>query len=274
MGWRAAAGMGIALGSLLLSGCVAAIVPVIAGGAVARTQLDKHDSDGAQAKPERSANTALSIPSPNGDSMRGQPEVFSGPLPPPSGASGGTGASAIAELVDAAEDASLPPPTGETRHSALLADPSALDGKTSVCPLGPAAVIIDLDPKGATFAPLEATSAAPGLAAALARLRSDGIRIGWASSASADHADAIRQALAKSGLDPKGLDQLLLIRHPGERKQTRRQDFAKLNCVIAIAGNERPDFDELYTYIKDPSAALALEKLFAKRWFLIPQPLS
>ena len=90
----------------------------------------------------------------------------------------------------------------------------------------------------------------------------------------ADRAGAIRKALATAGLDPDGRDQLVLLRFPEERKQTRRDDFAKANCVLAMAGDERADFDELFSYLRDPAAATTLDVLIGKRWFLVPPPLN
>ena len=84
----------------------------------------------------------------------------------------------------------------------------------------------------------------------------------------------MRRALRASGLDPAGRDELVLMRYPEERKQTRREDFAKQYCLVAIAGDDRADFDELFEYLKNPTAAGPLDALFGKGWFVIPRPLS
>ncbi len=64
------------------------------------------------------------------------------------------------------------------------------------------------------------------------------------------------------------------MRYPGDRKQTRRDDLAKVSCVIAIAGDSRSDFNELFEYLVNPEAALALELLIGQGWFLIPPALT
>jgi len=64
------------------------------------------------------------------------------------------------------------------------------------------------------------------------------------------------------------------MRYPGDRKQTRRDDLANVSCVIAIAGDSRTDFNELFEYLVKPEAALALELLIGQGWFLIPQALT
>ena len=56
-------------------------------------------------------------------------------------------------------------------------------------------------------------------------------------------------------------------------KQTRRDDFARAYCVVAMAGDERADFDELFAYLRDPTAALPLEKLVGQGWFIVPPPI-
>ena len=84
----------------------------------------------------------------------------------------------------------------------------------------------------------------------------------------------MRKALIAAGLDPAGRDELVLLRYPQERKQTRLEDFAAEFCVVALAGDERADFDELFQYLKNPAAAAPLEALIGKGWFLIPQPLT
>lgn len=166
------------------------------------------------------------------------------------------------------------PAAGADRRSAMLTDSGQLVPETRACSIHPAAVLIDLDPAGDTLDTARPLAADPVLAASLAELRREGVEIGWISSRTADRAGAIRKALAGAGLDPEGRDQLVLLRFPEERKQTRREDFAKAHCVLAIAGDERADFDELFSYLRDPNAATPLDTLIDKGWFLVPPPLS
>jgi hypothetical protein len=166
------------------------------------------------------------------------------------------------------------PAVGSERRSALLVDPGTLSPKTRACSIHPPAVLIDLDPSTGMLDPAAATRADPRLVATLAALRAQEITVGWISSVTADRAGAVRRALVASGLDIAGRDELVLLRFPEERKQTRREDFAKEFCVVAIAGDERGDFDELFLYLKDPERAAPLNALVGKGWFLIPHPLS
>ncbi len=196
-------------------------------------------------------------------------------LPPPSGTA--TGASShrdYAAFADfAAEQAALPV-IGSERQSVMLANPDEMTAQTRSCSIQPAGVLIDLDPGAANVDVTKVRPADPGIAARLQSLRTDGVTIGWVSARTADQAGAIRRALQVSGLDPAGRDELVLLRFPEERKQTRRDDFAKTHCVVAIAGDERSDFDELFAYLRDPAAALPLDKLIGAGWFLVPPPLT
>ena len=166
------------------------------------------------------------------------------------------------------------PVAGSERRSAMLASPGTLEPATQQCSVHPAALLIDLDPAAGVLDPATAIHADPRLAGMLAGLRGDGVTIAWASASTADRAGAVRRALVASGLDPAGRDELALLRYPEERKQTRREDFAREFCVVAIAGDDRRDFDELFQYLKDPSLATPLEPLIGAGWFLIPQPLT
>jgi len=202
-------------------------------------------------------------------------QVIAGPMPAPSGA--GTAPAGFAGYDGfyrfAAGQGALPI-VGSERRSALLAAPGTLAPATKTCSIHPAAVLIDLDPGTAVLDPATALRSDPRLAGTLAALRGEGVTIGWLTGNTADRAGAVRRALNASGLDPVGRDELVLLRYPEERKQTRREDFSRAFCVVAIAGDERGDFDELFQYLKNPATAAPLEPLIGKGWFVIPQPLS
>jgi hypothetical protein len=166
------------------------------------------------------------------------------------------------------------PVAGSERRSAILAHPLDLRPETKECSIHPAALLIDLDPPGTTLDPAAAVNADSQLASTVARVRAQGVVIGWISANSADRAGDVRRALVASGLDPQSHDELVLLRYPEERKQTRREAFAKDFCLVAIAGDNRGDFDELYDYIKNPFLAAPLDALLGNGWFLIPQPLT
>src|SRR5690606_6044810 len=126
------------------------------------------------------------------------------------------------------------------------------------------AVIIDLDPGQEPIDLDDSPAPAPGLAEALARIRQVGVTVLWLSQRPASDEDRIRGLLSAIELDEGGTDRLLLPRNPDERKQTIRIAAAREWCIVAIAGDRRGDFDELFDYLLEPTGptATALEPLF------------
>ncbi|NJK31325.1 MAG: hypothetical protein HC927_02305 [Deltaproteobacteria bacterium] len=47
------------------------------------------------------------------------------------------------------------------------------------------------------------------------------------------------------------------------------ENLAATACIIAIAGDERADFDERYRYLRNPRAGAQLDLLIDDGWFLI-----
>lgn len=159
--------------------------------------------------------------------------------------------------------------------SAMLADPIELDGKRRQCATGEQPVaLIDLDPAGGVFVPPAAPAQQPGLAQGLAMMREAGVVIAWLSDFSVNQSAALRAALEQSGLDPRGEDIISLSRDGTDRKQQRMENLAGITCIIAIAGDERADFDERYKYLRNPEAGAGLENVIGDGWFLIEQVFS
>lgn len=258
-----------------LSGCVAAAIPLVAGGALARSATDGEPGPRVtvDASASASARPDARIAAQSADFAPSKKVQAASQAPASAGFRATFSSSpAIDEFIRYSESrARAFAIGGEPVPSAVLREPALLDGKRLSCEADkdrPASVLIDLDPGEAMFgesSPLPLASAAQNLAG----LRSQGVTIAWISANSAAHADIIRQALAQFGLDPAGTDPLLLMRYPADRKQTRRTEFGEKSCIIAIVGDERRDFDELYDYLTNPDAALALEPLFNQGWFLI-----
>lgn len=252
----------------LTQGCVAAAIPLVTGAAVARTQIDtpppsspvEERGGNVPVAPARIAATAdrsdlrivpttlAELPAPDTTAPRNDPVI-----------------QAFARYAGTMAEAM---PGREQRVSALLTEPSELNARRIPCGSRPLAVIIDLDPGRGTFDPLSPGQADPHLGTALAGLRAKGVAVIWLSRLGENFADAARAALAQGGLDPEGRDTLVLMRDLDERKQTRRDALAKAVCPIAILGDERADFDELYLYLKNPDTAIALDASLGRGWFL------
>ncbi|MDC0886859.1 hypothetical protein OAS19_03615 [Altererythrobacter sp.] len=159
------------------------------------------------------------------------------------------------------------PLTDRLRESALLATPGSLVANRAPCRFTGDAVMIDLDPADGVLEPALATPR-PILSAQLARLRAEDVAIFWSSALTADRAGDVRAWLRGTGLDTDAQDEILLLRYPDDRKQTRREEAAKARCLIAMLGDERADFDELFDYLKNADAAIGLDAMLGKGWFL------
>ncbi len=163
--------------------------------------------------------------------------------------------------------------SGADLSSAMLSDPVELDGKRRRCVVGEQLVaVIDLDPAGGVFVPPATPVTQPGIALGLAVLREAGVEIAWLTDLSVNQSGALRTALEQAGLDPRGQDIISLRRDENDTKQQRKDNLAGITCIIAIAGDERPDFDLRYKYLRSPEAGAGLEPIIGDGWFLI-QPL-
>lgn len=156
--------------------------------------------------------------------------------------------------------------------SAMLADPTSLQPIRRDCEGNSPTVVIDLDPAGGVVPIAGPLALNNELARILADLRLRDVQIAWVTDRGPIDARAVRDRLVASGLDPQSQDSLYVERYPGETKQARRAALAQTQCVIALAGDERSDFDDLYNFIIDEGDARNLELLLGNGWFLIENP--
>lgn len=260
----------------LLSGCLAAVaLPLVAGGSMmavtkhrvrAATQVPKAGREkGKRAK--RGANREEPAPTPSQVTLTTLKE-----LPPPD-ATTAAAADDRWQQFFAYVEGRHPSADGKesSAPSALLQQPPSIDAPVrSQCSAQVPAVVIDLDDGAQAFAPERLQAAPAEIAAGLARLRQAGVVVLWISRLPAARAAGVAQALRTSGFDPQGQDQLLLMRKGDDRKQLLRQDASKDVCIVAIAGDDRGDFDELFDYLREPGAAVGLYPLMGQGWFLVP----
>lgn len=285
--------------SLLLSGCAAALLPVVAGGLVAREQVQRPDdaprtttaappieaTEGRETLAAAPSAAELPpLPEPDlrpvserpGTRARLEPTLPD--LPPPAVAvSAPIGpAGAFEAFARYAADHAAPPPPGRARPSALI-DPASLARTPQLgrCTSQPPAVVLDLDPGAAPFDLTDLPFPVPGLAESLASLRFAGLTVLWVSSLPEREAERLATILRATGLDPDGEDRLVLLREANDRKATRLQQEARRFCVIAFAADRRGDFEEAFDYLRDPEGpvAQALESHIGAGWFLTPPPI-
>jgi hypothetical protein len=169
------------------------------------------------------------------------------------------------------DDTPTPDDGGAGLSSALLVTNPPLDApQRRACPAQFPAVVIDLDDGATAFVPEHLGKAPAAVVQGLAKLRQAGEVVLWISQLPAARARDVAAALRSSGLDPTGQDQLLLTRSADDRKQLLREDANDDVCIVAIAGDERGDFDELFDYLRNPDAAVGLYPMTDNGWFLVP----
>jgi len=252
----------------LLSGCVA--VPLVAAaGMIAKGQRSRAEVMAALPAANAAALAALPDEAPGAAGASVQLTGLT-ELPPPSG--GIAVAGPWSEFAAYALARARVLNEGGSADSALLAPGAGLAFETRVqpCDAREPAVIVDLDPGDALFAPGATGPAAPSAAAAVGELRAAGIVVLWVSQVSANEVAGVADALKATGLDPSGRDPILLVRHAEDRKQVLREEAGRAVCVVAIAGDERGDFDELFRYLRDPTDATYFDTLLGSGWFLVP----
>lgn len=250
--------------SSMVSGCIAAVLPLAAGAVVVKRVDDIETRAAKLDKAVEAASAGRAMASDQGD-IAVRTDLTS--LPTPDIIAASHGAEFATFRAYALAQAEVPPGSGQ-RPNAIIPDASDLALVRGQCGKQEAAVFVDLDPGRATFDPLAPGAPAGSLRDALAALRARGVKVVWFSRLGANFAQPARQVLVESGLDPTGQDEVVLMRDLGERKQTLRDEVAKRLCPIAMLGDERADFDELYLYLKNPDSALALDAMIGKGWFL------
>ncbi|MEJ6595088.1 hypothetical protein [Parasphingorhabdus sp.] len=283
----------------LLTGCVAALLPLAALGTMGKNQIDR-----AQAKRELVAVGAIDLAMPVGtvtigpdsdiaDASSRAAKKFAGQ----GGATGivevdldeeaadyiaqffqsvGLDASPYADFAAHALKQSARLEAGEDVESVVLIPRvDIFKPETMACEGKPLAVVIDLDDvTGRDWIKAETLYRQNGLIEVLNSLRAAGISVIWLSDQPAAASQRISVILNEAGFSQSESDDFLFLdRGAEDRKQVRRWDAARNYCIVAMAGDDRADFDELYAYLRNPNGAITLENMFDNGWFLTPPPL-
>ena len=293
---RALLPVAVALAAIQLGGCVAAaLVPLAAGGAVAKRSVDISDEKAAP-KPVVTVGAGVSQvpptlqpppPSPPAEAVA-EPvlaivsEPLTNPLlpartdgvsPTPRLAQDEAGYAAMTAYVLRAMGDGKPLPG---RASALIDQRSlATVPRMAMCTDQRPALLIDLDPGDKAFDLDDPPSPEPGLAEHLRMVRGRGVAVVWMATLPQSAERDLLTILKATGLDPLGIDKTLLLRRGEARKQQIILRASDNWCVLAIAGDRRSDFDEVFDYLRNPDGpvALALEQHIGAGWFLVPPPI-
>jgi hypothetical protein len=252
----------------LLGGCLAAVaLPLVAGGALSARSHAIHVRAATRARAAAAPTVTIA---PAVDTSRATLTTLT-ELPPPSGAPALAQTDRWRPFFDYALAAGQ---AKDGLQSALLAAPGQTDSANrKPCRTSHPAVVIDLDQGREPFAPDRVSPAPAGVAAGLAGLRQANLTVLWITRLPGGRANEVAAALKASGLDPNGDDQLLLLRSADDRKQVLREQAQDDVCIVAIAGDDRGDFDELFDYLRNPAGAAGLYPMMGSGWFLVPSPL-
>jgi hypothetical protein len=260
-----------------MSGCAAVVaIPLVAGGTLyarqkgafvrAATPAGPGEQDGGESGRLASLPAAFDTPS-----QVVMTDLTA--LPPPTPADL-TGSSPWQPFIDYALAQGAALAEADPPQSALIVPDGVFAApQRRPCATRYPAVVLDLDKAKTAFAPAPDTQPPAGLAAGLARLREAGIVVLWLADLPASRVGEVASTLRTTGLDPEGKDQFLLIRSGEDRKQVLREDANRDVCIVAIAGEQRSDFDELFDYLLNPDSAIGLDEMLGDGWFLVPPPL-
>lgn len=159
----------------------------------------------------------------------------------------------------------------EVRSAVLIDQVSLIDPKPASCGTKPLAILIDMDEApGVVLSEGEAA----GFGELLDVLRANNIAIAWISDRASYLLDGDMAALRAGAAPPFRDGDIELFAYHGLRKQEHRWNLAATHCVLAIAGDSKLDFDELFGYLRDPDYAIRLDAWTDKGWFLLPYPLA
>ncbi len=284
---RRIAALVLLAGSLSLSSCVAVVIPIAAAGLIGKKQIDA-----AKKRTRRAEVTVLDVPAkelPKTEPVIAEPANVEPVVQPDTVSADATapedgGISALDRLAQSgiqnayvpfvryALDQAAKRGRGEVVNSAVLVEQvSLLHPETIACGTLPMAVLIDIDIAPGTPNEIE-IEPQNGFGPLLQILRESGIRVMWSGDMTASAAAPILDTLRK-GDDPALRDEdVILLRDKNARKQEQKWQLARSNCMIAIAGDRKADFDELYSYLRDPDYAIRLEAYMGRGWFDLPHP--
>jgi hypothetical protein len=269
--------LGLIVAALALNGCVAAVLPIAAAGVIGKKQIDKGRARAKQAEASFDPQAVPIV------TVGEEPEARQSPPPAdPAGVLNPLDRLDRSDITNAylpfaryAIDQAARQQHGEAVRSAVLVDQVSLTTpKTLSCDAKPMLAVIDVDVAPGTPAEMDVERQS-GFAAILETMRESGIRIAWLADADEARLKPILDLL-REGDEPvlRDADLMLFGQPGGYRKQERRWQLARDHCVVAIAGDRKADFDELYDFLRDQSYAIRLEAFMGKGWFELPHPVA
>ncbi len=288
----------LAAASALTGGCVAAAIPVVAGGALAREQVRKSRAAKAQKAAAEQAEVRPLLPETMA-TIRAAQETAAAQR-----AAGGTGSAGTA-VARPGEDAAYTiqayqalwtylsarvrqSKSGATMFSVVLADTATLDAPSFVpCTGKPLAILFDLDtargvpPVARLVAEGRALTAVPGAIEGIEAARREAVAVIFTAEGVASDAAPLAAALGRAGISGRGPGTTLFLHDPAggvaEADRVRRQ-VAETYCVVALVGDALDEFSRLFDPAGDEArrrtaaTETMVAPLWGAGWFLLPTP--
>jgi len=299
----------LAASSLLLSGCVAAAIPVAAAGMISKDQLRKRKAK------TKSAWQAMVVPS--------AAAVPAAPPPPPKPTLESPAPAGMQFLYGSGEAAALSIQAYQALYNYLRMEAGFRRNKQEVssvvlargstlaaphfadCGTKPLAAVFDVDEtvllnlgyeardalrtgpyEEARWGRWEMTGAdqvvpAPGALETITAARREGITIVFNTNRSATNAAGTIAALTNAGLGPVTVGDTLWLKPDGGSgaKDERRWAISEKYCVVALVGDQLGDFSDLFNAEgtapltrRNAASQTMTAPLWGAGWFILPNP--
>lgn len=286
---------------LLCGGCVAAAIPIVAGGSIAGKRLLDGDEPEAAPKPvpaesavtgepaEADATTTLATPEARALALRLRASAAA--TAPASAESAAASLQAYQSLWAYVERQVAARRAGEATRSVVLAEGASLEAPRYVpCDAKPLAILFDLDEQAQGGDPdarwrrwigdgTDALNAVPGAVEGVDALRREGVQALFVSGRWPRDAAGVVAVLDRLGFGKLAPGKTLILRGgeaPISGDQVRRT-LAASYCVVAIVGDALGDFSDSFDgadAARRPAAATEtmVAPLWGAGWFLLPNP--
>ena len=301
---RLRAAIALTLLPVMTGGCVAAAIPVVAGGLMARDQLQDRDKR-ESAKPEAATPAPVMPKTQTGQvavtAVEGRVILQSGmtALPPPNGAAGAGEAAAYSLQAYQALWNHLTAQVerrrrGEALQSVVLMPGTTLDApRYASCEGKPLAVVFDLDESAEKAADpdapwrrwkgdgTDAVTATPGAVEGIDAARREGVAVIFTTRRSPESAPGVTGLLDRIGFGRFEPGRTLILAGDAEAAkgdEQVRQVIAAGYCVVALVGDSLNDFSKLFEAAEDATkrqtaaTETMVAPLWGAGWFILPNP--
>jgi len=286
---------------LLCGGCVAAAIPIVAGGSIAGKRLLGRDKPEPAPTPVAAATPApvaatpgdatATLATPEARALALRLQASAAASAPVSAESAAASLQAYQSLWAYVERQVAARKAGETLRSVVLADGATLDAPRYVsCDAKPFAILFDLDESAVGSDPdarfrrwigdgSDPVSAVPGAVEGIDALRREGVQAIFTSARRPSGNNAAAAMLGKLGFGEFVPGKTLILRggEPPISGDQVRRTVAASYCVVAIVGDALGDFSDTFDAgdaARRPAAATEtmVAPLWGAGWFLLPNP--